>query len=144
MSKKILSLALACLLSHLFICVKPASASPAQLPNQPPSKVDQQAEKIKRKVQDLGVSARVTVILKNEQERYGSLAQIEDDSFQIVEVDQKQLMTISYKEVKKVRYDYGKPNPFNGKRWNPKWGLIATIALLGFMVIVIPLSIPRT
>jgi hypothetical protein len=140
MAKKVLSLALACLLAHLFTSVKPASASP----NQSPSKDDQQAEKIKRKVQDLGVSARVTVILKNGQERYGSVAAIGDDSFQILEVDQKQLMTISYKDAKKVRYNYGGPNPFNGKRWNPKWGVIMSAALIGFILIIVPLSIPKT
>src|SRR4029079_8524440 len=115
MSKKILSAALACLLGFMFACVKPAAASPAQPSNQQPSKQDQQAERIKTKVQDLGVSTKITVILKTGQELYGSVAAIDDDTFQTLEVDQKRLMTIAYKDVKKIRFDYGNPNPFNGK-----------------------------
>jgi membrane-bound lytic murein transglycosylase B len=144
MSKKTLSVALACLLSFMFACVKPASARQALSSNQQPSKEDQQAERIKTKVQDLGVSTKITVILKTGRELYGSVAAIGDDSFQTLEVDQKSLMTIAYKDVKKIRFDYGNPNPFNGKRWNPKWGRIAGVAVFVFLVVVIPLSIPRT
>jgi small nuclear ribonucleoprotein (snRNP)-like protein len=144
MSKKILSMALACLLVYLFVCVKPVSASQAQPSNQQPSKADQQAERIKIKVQNLGISTRVTVILKTGRELYGSVAAIDDDSFQTLEVDQKQLVTIAYKDVKNIRFDYGNPNPFNGKRWNPKWGRIAVMGLFAFLVVIIPLTIPRT
>ena len=144
MSKKILSLALLCVLTHLAACVKPASAFPRQPANQSPSKEDQQAEKIKLKVQDLGMSTRITVIMKNGKQYYGSVAQIGDDSFQVLEVDQRQLITIAYKDAKKVWFDYGNPNPFTGRRWNPKWGRIALLGVIAMIGILIPLTIPKT
>jgi len=141
MSKKILSLVIVCVLTHLLAGIEPARAQSA---NQSPSKEDQQAERIKLKVQDLGVSARITVIFKNGKEFYGSVAQIDDDNFQLLEVDQKRLMSIAYKDVKKVRFGYGNPNPFNGKRWHPRWGRIAGIAVIALLGIIVPLSIPKT
>ncbi|MFL6274930.1 MAG: hypothetical protein ACJ74G_06930 [Blastocatellia bacterium] len=166
MWKRILSMALVCALYFCFVCVKPGLAqSPAERPfavpvetrdqaqagqtdNQPAppqtAKEAQQAGRIKRDVENHGVASKITVILKDNQERYGEIARIDDDTFQVVEVDMKQLLTFAYKDVKKVRFNYGNPNPFNGKRWHPRWGHIAGIAVIAFILIVIPLSIPRT
>ena len=144
MSKKFLATALIFSLLQIFINVGPAWARPAQSSTQSPSKDDRLAEQIKQKVQDLGVSTQLTVILKNGREFYGGVSAIDDDTFQILEVDQKRLISIAYKDVKKVRYSYGNPNPFNGKRWNPIWGRIAALGVLVLFVVVVPLSIPKT
>jgi len=166
MWKRILSMALVCALYFCFVCVKPGLAqSPAEKPsatpdesrdqaptgqtnNQPATpqtaKEAQQAARIKRDVENHGVASKITVILKDNQERYGEIARIDDDTFQVVEVDMKQLVTFAYKDVKKVRFNYGGPNPFNGKRWHPRWGLIGFVAVMALIFIAIPLSIPRT
>ena len=166
MLKRLLSLALACALCAGFVCVKPGlaqqqtdkpTAAPVEDHNQPqpdktsaapapkPSAKDaKQIDRIKREVENLGVAAKVTVILKDKQERYGEIAQIDDDTFKIVETDMKRLLTFAYKDVKQVRFNYGGPNPFTGKRWHPRWGFIAAIALTAFFLIIIPLSVPRT
>src|SRR5205085_5805816 len=146
MLKRILSLALGCALYASFACVKPVlGQSPANQPAPPPSaKEAQQIARIRRDVRNYGVAAKVTVILKDNSERYGEIASIEDDAFQIVEVDLKQLMTFNYTEVKKVRFSYGNPNPFTGKRWHPRWGPITFIALMPFILVVIPLTLRRT
>lgn len=166
MWKRILSMALVCALYFCFVCVKPGLAqSPAEKPvatagetpdqaqpgqtnNQPATpqtaKEAQQAARIKRDIENHGIASKITIILKDNKERYGEIASIDNDTFQVVEVDLKQLVTFAYKDVKKVRFNYGGPNPFTGKRWHPRWGLIGGIAVFAFILIVIPLSIPRT
>jgi len=166
MLRRILSIALVCALVASFVCVKPGlaqtqtskpSAATVNDRNQPPTdKTDtkptprpsakdaKQIDRIKRDVENYGIATKVTIILKDNQERYGEIAQIDDDTFRIVEVDMKQLQTFAYKDVKKVRFNYGNPNPFTGKRWHPRWGFIAVIALTAFLLIIVPLSVPRT
>ena len=165
MLRRILSMALVCALIVGFVCVKPGFAqSPTNKPPaatvedsnkpqtdktdtpspKPSAKAAKQIDRIKRDVENYGIAAKVTVILKDNQERYGEIAQIDDDTFRIVEVDMKQLQTFAYKDVKKVRFNYGNPNPFTGKRWHPRWGFITFIALTAFLIIIVPLSLPRT
>lgn len=105
---------------------------------------DQKAEQIKWKLRSLGIASKVTIVLNNGNERYGSLERIGDDSFELAEVDLKQVFTVSYSEVKKVREGYGNPNQFTGKRWNPIWAKISLVAIIVMFAVVIPLSVPRT
>lgn len=116
---------------------KPASPRPA-------AKEDSRAEQIRWKVRSLGIAARVTVILNSGNERYGSIERTDEDSFQLAEVDMKQVFTIGYSEVKKVREGYGNTNRFTGKRWNPIWAKISVVAVIVMFAVVIPLSVPRT
>lgn len=105
---------------------------------------DRRAEQIKGKLRSLGIASRVTIVLNNGNERYGSLERIGEDSFELAEVDLKQVFTVSYSEVKKVREGYGNPNQFTGKRWNPIWAKISLVAVIVMFAVVIPLSVPRT
>ena len=114
------------------------SASPASVAK------DRKAEQIKWKLRTLGIASRVTIVLDNGNERYGSLERIGEDSFELAEVDLKQVFTVSYSDVKKVREGYGNPNQFNGKRWNPIWAKISLVAVIVMFAVVIPLSVPRT
>ena len=61
------------------------------------------------------------------------MAEIGTDTFEIIEVDLKQRMTIRYDELKKVRANYG-GRGFGGKRPNPRTGLIVGIALVGGLI----------
>lgn len=108
------------------------------------AKLDRRVELIKGRLIGLGIASRVTIFLNNGNERYGSIERIDDANFQLAEVDTKQLITITYAEVKKVREGYGNVNQFTGKRWNPIWAKIAVIAVGVLFAVVIPLSIPRT
>lgn len=118
---------------------KDKSASP-----RPAAKKDSRADEIKWKVRSLGIAARVTVILNSGNERYGSVERIDEDSFELAEVDLKQVFTIGYSEVKKVREGYGNTNKFTGKRWNPIWAKISLVAVIVMFAVVVPLSVPRT
>ena len=108
------------------------------------TKGDHRTDEIKWKLRGLGIASRVTIKLNNGNERYGSIERLDEDTFQIAEVDIKQVITVSYNDVKKVREGYGNPNQFTGKRWNPIWAKISVTALIVLFAVVVPLSIPRT
>jgi hypothetical protein len=116
---------------------KPASASKR-------TKAEKRADLIKGKLRGLGIASRVTIMLNNGNERYGSIERIDEDTFQLAEVDLMQTFTISYDDVKKIREGYGRPNQFTGKRWNPIWAKLSLVAVIVMFVVVVPLSIPRT
>jgi hypothetical protein len=121
-----------------------APAAPISKPTQAQAKEEKRIRDIKNRLRQMGLARRVTVVLLNENERYGSIERIDADSFQLSEVDLNQQVTILYKDVKKVRTGYGQFNPFTGKRVNPAWNLLAKIAVITFFVILVPLSVPRT
>jgi hypothetical protein len=106
-----------------------------------PAKDDRRAEQIKSKLRSLGIASRVTIVLNNGNDRYGSIERLDEDSFQIAEVDMKQVFTVAYSDVKKVREGYGNPNQFTGKRWNPIWAKISLAAVVVMFVVVIPIAV---
>lgn len=110
----------------------------------PAAKEDRRAEQIKQKLRSLGIANRVTIMLNNGNERYGSIERLDENSFQLAEVDLKQAVTVAYSDVKKVREGYGNPNQFTGKRWNPIWAKISLVAVVVMFVVVLPLAVPRT
>jgi hypothetical protein len=106
----------------------------AQSASQASTQLDQHAEKVKREVEKIGIARKITVILKTGAESYGSVAQIDDTTFRIAEVDLRQEMTFEYQEVKKVRPNFGGKNYISGQRPNPLWGKIALVGLLGGLI----------
>lgn len=109
-----------------------------------PNSKSSNASKIKAKVKSLGIAGRVTVVLKNNNEYYGAISQIGEDSFQLADVDLKQQITVSYDEVKKVISGFGNPNPFNGKRWHPSWHIAAVAAVVGLTVLIVVVGASAT
>jgi hypothetical protein len=107
-----------------------AQAKPA-----PPAK-SSTAQKIKRDVESLGRGNRVTVVLRNGNEYYGAIGDTAEDSFELLEIDLKQTMTIAYRDVTKVRSGFGNPNPFNGKRWRPGWHIAGIAIAVGLTVVL--------
>jgi hypothetical protein len=107
------------------------------LAGQQPTTLDPAAQKVKDRIAKIGVAGRITIILKNGSERYGTVVQVEATTFEIVEVDLKQRLTFSYAEVEKVRKNYGGRNLVSGKRPNPLWGIIAGAALFGTLLILV-------
>jgi hypothetical protein len=103
----------------------------------PPKSKNSDAAKIKNRVKSIGIAGRVTVVLTNNNEYYGAIRQIGEDSFQLADVDLKEQITISYDEVKKVISGFGKPNPFNGKRWHPSWHIAGVAAVIGLTVLIV-------
>jgi hypothetical protein len=97
-------------------------------------------EKLKRVVDKVGVGHRITVFLKNGEDLHGTVSRIGAEDFDVAEVDLKQLITVRYEFVEKVREGYGNVNLFTGKRRSPRKGTeIGIFAGLMFVVIALPL-----
>jgi hypothetical protein len=71
---------------------------------------------VKDQVQKIGKGEDVTVILLSGVEYYGAISKIEPDSFEIAEVDLKQMVTISYADLYRVEKGYGALNSSTGTR----------------------------
>src|SRR5688572_20241554 len=110
---------------------------------QSPQNTPSGAQKVKDRIQNLGIAEDVTVILLTGKEYYGAISKIEPDSFEIAEVDLKQRMSFDYKDVKKVRKGYGRQSLITGKRPDPRVGLIAATALVVGVFVGAILLIPR-
>jgi hypothetical protein len=118
--------------------------TPVQLPAQvPATPLDKQAAKIRSKVEDLGVGHQITVKLKNGDDFHGAVTQIDPTSFAVAEVDLRQMVKFYYGEVKSVRGDYGPKNVF-GQRISPKTQAIVGASVLGGLIALVLLSIPKT
>jgi hypothetical protein len=94
------------------------------------------AQRVRKRIESIGLAGRVTVVLNNGNEYYGAVSQISDESFQLADIDLKQQVTISYADVRKIRRGFGNPNPFNGKRWHPGWHIAAALAAVGLTIVV--------
>ena len=95
--------------------------------------------KIKGKVRKIGTGGTITVQLDNTREYHGTIKWIDEDSFQIDEVDLKQVVSINYSETKNVYAGYGGKG-LGGKRVNPKRGVIAIAAVGGVLALVLILG----
>lgn len=119
------------------------SPTTATLAQTSPAQLDERSRKIKRTVEKIGVAGKLTLYLKNGEELYGSVVRYDEESLQIAEIDLKQIVTVQYKNIKKVREDYGRPNILTGKRNNPSKGLKIGITAavfafaLGFPILVL-------
>jgi hypothetical protein len=95
------------------------------------------ADKIKHDVESLGRASRVTVVLRNGNEYYGAIGDATEESFELLEIDLNQKITIAYSDVSKVRSGFGNPNPYNGKRWRPAWHIAAIAIAVGLTVVLV-------
>jgi small nuclear ribonucleoprotein (snRNP)-like protein len=77
---------------------------------------ERQIQTVKDYVQKIGQGKNVTVILFSGVEYYGAISKIEPDSFEIAEVDLKQMVVISYADLYRVEKGYGEMNSSTGTR----------------------------
>ena len=97
-----------------------AGSAPAycQSPQNNPASPSQ-IQSVKDQVQKIGKAEDITVILFSGVEYYGAISKIEADSFEIAEVDLRQMITIAYTDVLKVEKGYGPMDSSTGKRERP-------------------------
>lgn len=77
---------------------------------------ERQIQIVKDYVQKIGQGKEITVIMFSGVEYYGAISKIEPDSFEIAEVDLKQMVAISYADVYIVEKGYGEMNSSTGTR----------------------------
>ncbi len=102
-------------------------------------------EKLKKRVEKIGVGGEITVIRLDKQDFYGQVSNIEADGFQIDEVDSKQIINFKYAEIKEIKTGDGGKSLITGKRTNHKNGLLISAAIFGtlFVLLVVALSKDR-
>ena len=92
-----------------------SAAAYCQSPQNSPASAPQ-IQTVKDQVQKIGKGEDVTVILFSGVEYYGAISKVEPDSFEIAEVDLRQMVTISYADLYKVEKGYGEMNSSTGTR----------------------------
>ena len=105
--------------------------------------LDKDAARIRGQVEDLAVGHPLTVKLKNGDYYHGTITKIDPDNFEMAEVDLKQVVKFRYAEIKSLYGAYGGKNAF-GKRPNPKHDAIIAAGVLGGIMLVVALCIPKT
>jgi hypothetical protein len=113
-------------------------------PKQTPAPTDPHTEQIKRAVQGIGLASKITVILKNKHDLHGATTAIDNQAFQVAEVDLHRIVTIDYRDVAKVRSGYGGINVFTRRHTTrfPHWvDPIIVIAVVG--LIMLPVLLMR-
>jgi hypothetical protein len=101
------------------------------------------AEKIWEKVFKLGVGHDITVKTVSGTSYHGQISRIDDNEFEIREVDLNQKIRWYYSEIRSVRGDYSSKNIF-GKRHNPRHDEVITAGGLGGILLLILLFVPKT
>jgi hypothetical protein len=100
-------------------------------------------EKLKQRVEKIGVGKKITVIRLDGREFYGSVSNIETDGFQIYEVDLRQPLDFKYTELKKVRKGYGGKNYAVGKRVKAGNNLLYGAAVLGALFLILGVALSQ-
>ena len=109
-----------------------------QVRAQQPQGSTAQIDKMAAKIMKIGTRTNVTVKLNNGKTLHGFINRIEDQEFEISEVDLKTNLVIRYDEVKKVESGYG-PKGLLGNRVGKKGRRIGTI--IGVAALAIPFVI---
>lgn len=101
------------------------------------------ADKIKKAVEKIGVHDGITVVRSDDQWFYGTVEQVDNASFTIYEIEQKQRINFGFDQVKQVFKGYGAGGfgrrDIHGHRIPPrrhKMGLIMAGGVLAFVVII--------
>lgn len=104
---------------------------------QTPKSSDTRIEKVKAKVNKIGVRENITVFHIDGKKYHGFVLRISDSDFEITEVDRKTNYTFQYSEVKKVDEGYGEKGPLGrvGRRCR-LIGMIAGIAAVSLPIIL--------
>ena len=101
------------------------------------------ATKIWEQVFKLGVGHDITVKTISGASYHGQISRVDDNEFEIREVDLHQKIHWYYSEVKSVRGDYSSKNIF-GKRHNTRYDQVITAGGLGGIMLLILLSVAKT
>ena len=112
-----------------------------QQPQPTPQSSSAQRDKIESKIRKIGVRKDVTVKLHKGKTYHGFINRIDDQQFEISEVDLKTSVVIRYDEVKKVESGYGAKGPL-GNRVGKKGRRIGTI--IGLAALAIPFILVAT
>jgi hypothetical protein len=95
-----------------------------------------QRDKMESKIRKIGIRSNVTVKLYNGKTYHGFINRIDDEEFEIGEIDLKTSIVVRFDQVKKVESGYGPKGPL-GNRVGKNGRRIGTI--FGLAVLAIPI-----
>ncbi len=98
-------------------------------------------EKIKEKVEEIGIGGKITVIRLDKKKFYGKVTNLDDAGFQILEVDLKTTLDFKYSELSKINTGDGEKNLITGKRANPKKGWLYGLAIFGTLFVILGIAL---
>ena len=122
--------------SRAFLAVVLAVLQATLAAQQSPVPLTSAAGRVRSQVENLPVGGRLTVNMTDGSQYCGNLHSIEAQSFSIREVDLKQVLTLRYEDVQRVRKDYGRKG-FGGRRVHPRTNRIAALAVLGGLLVLV-------
>ena len=102
-----------------------------------------QAQKIKDQILKIGIANELTITPRLGKKHHGTIVKIEEDHFEMVEVDLKQIIKINYSDLKKVRKGYGQKNMF-GKRISPQTNVIVGAVIFAWTIAGVMWGISQT
>jgi hypothetical protein len=128
------------LLLSLFLIASLFAQAHGQQPQPTPQDSASQTDKIAAKILKIGIRADVTVKLYNGKTYHGFINRIDDQQFEMSEVDLKTNVVVRYDEVKKVERGYGEKGPLGnrvGKKGRHIGMIIALATTVGIGVLMI-------
>ncbi len=98
-------------------------------------------DKIKEKVEKIGIGGKITVFRSDKKKFYGKVTSLDDEGFQILEVDLKTTIDFKYSEISKITTGDGEKNLITGKRANPKKGWLYGLAIFGALFVILAVAL---
>lgn len=100
-------------------------------------------EKLKKRIEEIGVGGKITVVRLDNRDFYGKVSNIEADGFQINEVDLKQTINFEYTEIKKIKTGEGGKSLITGKRANSKYSWLIGVATFGTLFVLLGVALSK-
>lgn len=100
---------------------------------------DKSVAKIRAKVEKIGIRGDITVKMADRKSYHGFVTRIDDESFEVTDVDLKTTFTIRYNEVKSIENGYGEKGPLGNRVGKNKrrLGMLIGIAVAFILPVVI-------
>ncbi len=115
------------------LCQQPNPPSASQDTSNP----DAHAVKIRHQLEYIGIGRDVTIRLRHGRDYHGRIVDTGDESFRIDEVDLRQVVSISYRDIKRVDRGYMEKSLIGNTRRNPHTSAIISLAAIGGLAAMI-------
>ncbi len=112
----------------------PAQTLPTGANNPSFPQLDAKAQEIKNQIIKIGQNNDITIFGRNSRVFHGSILEIKDDAVSLNEIDQKVVVEIKYRDIKKVLNGYGFGRNRSGRQTSIRKNIILTVGLIGLLL----------
>jgi hypothetical protein len=124
-------------LLSVFLIATVCAHALSQQPQPTPQRSTAQTDKIAAKILKIGIRADVTVKLHNGKTYHGFINRIDDEQFEMSEVDLKTNVDVRYDQVKTVERGYAEKGPLGNRVGRRRGMIIAVAAAAGLGVLMV-------